>query len=183
RLPDALAQLGDALVANGQMDRAKGGFQQLVEREPESESAKRKLNGLLQKMGMPVPEATESFADNLKAELQPPPAPKIRPDLPAPVVAPESEPVSHAVTERGEVASSLDEDTQKFITQSLTDVALFASYGLTQKAIGLLEAILRRAPRHTPTLEKLLDFVLTAADDRRTTELAARLEKLHTERG
>jgi len=32
--------------------------------------------------------------------------------------------------------------------------------GLTQKAIGLLEAILRRAPRHTPTLEKLLDFVL-----------------------
>ncbi|HTC66642.1 MAG TPA: tetratricopeptide repeat protein [Candidatus Acidoferrum sp.] len=183
RLPDALAQLGDALVANGQMDRAKGVFQQLVEREPESESAKRKLNGLLQKMGMPVPEATEPFADNLKAELQPPPAPKIRPDLPAPVVAPESEPVSHAVTERGEVASSLDEDTQKFITQSLTDVDLFASYGLTQKAIGLLEAILRRAPRHTPTLEKLLDFVLTAADDRRTTELAARLEKLHTERG
>ncbi len=91
--------------------------------------------------------------------------------------------MSQVVTERGEVASSLDEDTQKFITQSLTDVDLFASYGLTQKAIGLLEAILRRAPRHTPTLEKLLDFVLTAADDRRTAELAARLEKLHTERG
>src|SRR6202035_899925 len=87
-------------------------------------------------------------------------------------------PVAFAVVE-----TPLDEDTQKFITQSLTDVDLFASYGLTQKAIGLLEAILRRAPRHTPTLEKLLDFVLTAADDRRTAELAARLEKLHTERG
>jgi pilus assembly protein FimV len=183
RLPDALAQLGDALVANGLLDRAKAVFQQLVEREPESESAKRKLNDLLKKMGMPIPDAVEPAADDLKTQLQPPPAPKIRPDLPPPVSAPEPEPVSHAGAGSGEAASSLDEDTQKFITQSLTDVDLFASYGLTQKAIGLLEAILRRAPRHTPTLEKLLDFVLTAADDRRTAELAARLEKLHTERG
>ncbi len=77
----------------------------------------------------------------------------------------------------------MDEETQKFIAQSLTDVDLFASYGLTQKAIGLLEAILRRAPGHTPTLEKLLDFVLGAGDDRRTAELAARLEKIHSAKG
>jgi len=77
----------------------------------------------------------------------------------------------------------LDEETQKFIAQSLTDVDLFASYGLTQKAIGLLEAILRRAPTHTPTLEKLLDFVLGAGDDRRTAELAAQLEHIHSARG
>jgi tetratricopeptide (TPR) repeat protein len=62
-------------------------------------------------------------------------------------------------------------------------VDLFASYGLTQKAIGLLEAILRRAPSHTPTLEKLLDFVLGAGDDRRTAELAAQLERIHRDRG
>jgi pilus assembly protein FimV len=183
RMPDALAQLGDALVANGQMDRAKGVFQQLVEREPESESAKRKLNDLLKKMGMPAAEVVESSAENLKAELQPPPAPKIRPDMPEEVAVPEVLPASPATTESGAAAAALDEDTQKFISQSLTDVDLFASYGLTQKAIGLLEAILRRAPRHTPTLEKLLDFVLTAADDRRTADLAARLEKLHIERG
>ena len=183
RLPDALAQLGDALVANGQMDRAKEVFQQLVEREPESDSAKRKLNDLLKKMGMPAAEPVEPSGENLKAELEPPPAPKIRPDLPEPVSAPEPEPVVPAAAERGEAPASLDEDTQKFITQSLTDVDLFASYGLTQKAIGLLEAILRRAPRHTPSLEKLLDFVLGGGDDRRTAELAARLEKLHTERG
>jgi hypothetical protein len=42
---------------------------------------------------------------------------------------------------------------------------------------------LRRAPRHALTLEKLLDFVIGAGDDRRTAELAARLEKLHTESG
>jgi len=47
----------------------------------------------------------------------------------------------------------------------------------------LLEAILRRAPTHTPTLEKLLDFVLGAGDDRRTAELAAQLEHIHASRG
>src|SRR5262249_961033 len=56
-------------------------------------------------------------------------------------------------------------------------------YGLTQKAIGLLEAVLRRAPRHTPTLEKLLDFVLGSGDDRRTAELAAQLEQIHRDHG
>jgi tetratricopeptide (TPR) repeat protein len=169
------------------MERAKEVFQQLVEREPESDSAKRKLDDLLKKMGMPVSAAIKPSEDNLKAELEPPPAPKIRPDLQEPVGAPQVEPVLAsavpAVATGGEAAPSLDEETQKFISQSLTDVDLFASYGLTQKAIGLLEAILRRAPRHAATLEKLLDFVIASGDDRRTAELAARLEKIHTESG
>ena len=179
RLPDALAQLGDALVADNQLDRAKEVFEQLVDREPDSDSAKRKLNAVLLKLGIITPEEDASSGDNLKTELEPSPAPKVRPDLEAAPV----ENLSSAEAEHRDASSDLDEETQKFIAQSLTDVDLFASYGLTQKAIGLLEAILRRAPRHTPTLEKLLDFVLGAGDDRRTAELAARLEKLHGERG
>jgi tetratricopeptide (TPR) repeat protein len=177
RMPDALAQFGDALVANGQLDRAKEIFEQLVDREPESDSAKRKLNDLLLKMGL-APADTGESDDNLKTVLEPPPAPKVRPDLEAASLTP-----SHTQPQTGGTSPQLDEETEKFIAQSLTDVDLFASYGLTQKAIGLLEAILRRAPGHTPTLEKLLDFVLGGGDDRRTAELAARLEKLHTERG
>src|SRR5450432_4212031 len=179
RLPDALAQLGDALVADGQLDRAKEVFEQLVDREPDSDSAKRKLNDLLQKMGIATPEDEASSENNLKTDLQPPETPKIRPDMESP--APES--LSRADAETRDASVELDEETQKFISQSLTDVDLFASYGLTQKAIGLLEAILRRAPRHTPTLEKLLDFVLGAGDDRRTAELAAKLEQIYSERG
>ncbi len=178
RLPDALAHLGDALVAGHQWDRAKQIFQQLVDRDPDSDSAKRKLNGVLRKMGqLPPGEAEDFFEENLRAEIPKPPAAKLPVDdeEPAPEV-----PVKPA-TVSGEPA--LDEETQKFIAQSLTDVDLFASYGLTQKAIGLLEAILRRAPRHTPTLEKLLDFVLGAGDDRRTAELAAQLEQIHSETG
>ncbi len=180
-LCDALAHLGDALVANNQLERAKKTFEQLVEREPESDSAKRKLNGVLRKMGLltaeEAPETLEVPEEHLQAEIPKPPAPKLRseteepaPEIPATAAGTSSEP-------------ALDEETQKFIAQSLTDVDLFASYGLTQKAIGLLEAILRRAPRHTPTLEKLLDFVLGAGDDRRTAELAAQLEQIHNETG
>ena len=186
RLPDALANLGDALLASGKAERAKEIFEQLVDRDPENDSAKRKLNEVLRKMGvMPaepsaLPEPSV-IAENLQAELPQAPAARVRGGLhdDAPNVAAKSTaPAKSALAEQ-----ELDEETQKFIAQSLTDVDLFASYGLTQKAIGLLEAILRRAPMHTPTLEKLLDFVLGAGDDRRTAELAAQLEHIHAGRG
>src|SRR2546426_2179587 len=177
-IADALAHLGDALVADQQYERAKKTFEQLVDRDPESDSAKRKLNHVLRKMGLLEGGEVEDLPEeNLRVEIPQPPAPKLpgdeeepAPGIPAKLAFTSSEP-------------ALDEETQKFIAQSLTDVDLFASYGLTQKAIGLLEAILRRAPRHTPTLEKLLDFVLGAGDDRRTAELAAQLEQIHDEAG
>jgi len=180
RLPDALAQLGDALAAANQLERAKTIFEQLADRQPDSDSAKRKLDGVLRQMGLlaaePAPQAT---IEDLQADIPKAPAPKLRPDSEA-TFTPIAGDKPSAVSVSAE--PQLDEETQKFIAQSLTDVDLFASYGLTQKAIGLLEAILRRAPRHTPTLEKLLDFVLGAGDDRRTAELAAQLEQIHSDR-
>jgi len=183
RLPDALAQLGDALFAARQYPRAKEIFEQLVNRQPESESAKHKLDGVLRKMGLlpPDPTAPEPF-ETLQVELQQPDGPKVHRDRAPGHVESDSRAAGSAPISAF-MEESIDDDTQKFISQSLTDVDLFASYGLTQKAIGLLEAILRRAPEHTPTLEKLLDFVLGAGDDRRTAELAAQLERIHTERG
>ena len=185
RLPDALAHLGDALLAANQLDRAKAIFEQLVDRQPDSDSAKRKLDTVLRKMGLlaaePAPAAPAPPEEGLVTDLPKAPAPKLRPDMPAPS-APAITPSAPVVVAASSAEPPLDEETQKFIAQSLTDVDLFASYGLTQKAIGLLEAILRRAPRHTPTLEKLLDFVLGAGDDRRTAELAAQLEQIHIDR-
>jgi pilus assembly protein FimV len=185
RLPDALANLGDALVATNKFDRAKEVYEQLLEREPESESAKRKLNDVLRKLGLLEPETPPmvvpdqlGIPETLQAEIPKPEAPKVRPGLQE-----EHKEVDAQNVAAVPVEQQLDEETQKFIAQSLTDVDLFASYGLTQKAIGLLEAILRRAPMHTPTLEKLLDFVLGAGDDRRTAELAAHLEHIHAQRG
>src|ERR1700723_1967842 len=188
RLPDALAHLGDALVAAQKMERAKEVFEQLVDREPESEPAKRKLNDVLRRMGLMAPEAGMAIPveDAAPVELTKPPAPKVRPDFESSAPEVKAKLVPHQpqapAVPPAPVEPPLDDETQKFIAQSLTDVDLFATYGLTQKAIGLLEAILRRAPRHTPTLEKLLDFVLGAGDDRRTAELAAQLEQIHIDR-
>jgi tetratricopeptide (TPR) repeat protein len=180
RLPDALAHLGDALVVANQLERAKAIFEQLVDRQPDSDSAKRKLDNCLRKMGLLGAEAEPVVPEeDLQAEIPKAPAPKLRPDV-EPTFAPVAGDLPVAASTPAE--PQLDDETQKFIAQSLTDVDLFASYGLTQKAIGLLEAILRRAPRHTPTLEKLLDFVLGAGDDRRTAELASQLEQIHIER-
>jgi len=186
RLPDALANLGDALLASGKTERAKEIFEQLVDRDPENDSAKRKLNEVLRKMGVvPVePKAAAdpvALADSLQAELPQAPVAKIRGGLHDDTPTVDAQAAGSPKSPLAE--QELDEETQKFIAQSLTDVDLFASYGLTQKAIGLLEAILRRAPMHTPTLEKLLDFVLGAGDDRRTAELAAQLEHIHSGRG
>src|SRR5260370_12058573 len=75
-IADALAHLGDALVADQQYERAKKTFEQLVDRDPESDSAKRKLNHVLRKMGLLEGGEAEDFhEENLRAEIpQPPPA-------------------------------------------------------------------------------------------------------------
>lgn len=79
------------------------------------------------------------------------------------------------------VEPALDEDAKRFVNQALVDVDLFSSYGLTKKAVDLLETVLQRAPRHTAALEKLLDLSLGSGDDRRTAQLAAQLEQIYLE--
>src|SRR5437660_735996 len=81
RLPDALVHLGDAQIAHQQWERAKKTFEQLLDREPESDSAKGKLNGVLRKMGLLAPgEAQEVSAENLQVQIPKPPAPRLRSD-------------------------------------------------------------------------------------------------------
>jgi tetratricopeptide (TPR) repeat protein len=159
RLPDALAQLARALEATGDDKRALETYEQLLARSPEDETTRRQYMKLRAKAGL-EPMAAEN----------PPPVKLAPPEAeakPAPPAPPESD---------------LDEETQRYVTQALTDVDLFSSYGLTQKAIDLLETILERAPQHTPVLERLLDFSVGAGNDRRTAELATTLEQVAIER-
>src|SRR5215467_5126096 len=87
-MPDALANLGDALAASGDYERAKTTFEQLVDRQPDSDSAKRKLNNVLHQMGMPPAHAVEEIGespkipdDHLRAEIPKAPTPKLRTDV------------------------------------------------------------------------------------------------------
>ena len=158
RLPDALAQLAQAHEAAGNDERALETYEQLLARSPEDESTRRHYVKLRAKAGLEpvaakIPPPVKLAAPEAGAKPAPPPP----------------------------IESELDEETQRYVTQALTDVDLFSSYGLTQKAIDLLETVLERAPRHTPILERLLDFSVGSGDDGRTVELATLLERVAVE--
>jgi pilus assembly protein FimV len=173
RLSSALTQLVDIHSASGDYARAETAMQELIDRNKDDERLVERLNQLRAESGggaapakvvaapPPVPVAAEPEQEAEPRTLETP-AP------PAPVVSAEEQ---------------LDPETQKFIAQALTDVDLFSSYGLTQKATHLLETVLEKVPRHTPTLERLLDFHLGAGNERRTAELASQLEQIYTQRG
>lgn len=165
RLNDGLDQLAEALVSAGQLERAQAIFEELVEREPEDENNRRRLDQVRARLGLPA----------LKQAPAPPPQ--------AEAAAPQSERIDTVISATPPEADQFDDETQRFIMQSLTDVDLFSSYGLTQKAVDLLEKVLQRAPQHTTVLEKLLDLHLGAGNDRRTAELAAQLNQVYTARG
>jgi tetratricopeptide (TPR) repeat protein len=164
RLSDALSRLSDTFASKGNLPRAIELLEEMVERNKGDERLVDRLNKLraaanggavpIVAVDAPVPPITESAEEGAK----------LTPAVP-PLI----------------VEEMLDEETQKYIAQALTDVDLFSSYGLTQKASHLLENVLQRAPRHTPTLERLLDLYLGAGNERRTAELASQLEQIHRE--
>jgi pilus assembly protein FimV len=172
QLTTALTKLVDLYTEAGNFSRAEELMQELVERNKSDERLLAKLEQLrARSAGAPAPPA-EPEPQPTVAEVisrEEPLAPE--PSVPATPTAPAA---------AGEEA--LDEETQRYIAQALTDVDLFSSYGLTQKATQLLESVLQRAPRHTPTLERLLDLCLGAGNERRTAELAAQLEQIYLNR-
>ncbi len=164
RLNATLGQLSDVYAAEGNFPRAEELLQELVDRNKDDERIVERLNALRARSGgapMPAADAAPPETQEEKEARHVPQA---------------------AVTPPLVVEETLDEETQRYVAQALTDVDLFSSYGLTQKATHLLENVLARAPRHTPTLERLLDLYLGAGNEQRTAELAGQLEQIHRER-
>jgi pentatricopeptide repeat protein len=177
QLTAALSRLVDAYAAAGDYSRAEEVLQEMIERNKGDDRLVARLDQLrARRSGSPTPPvpAPETLAEvTSREELAP--AEQSSAEAPLAEVAPTA---PAQITEE-----PLDEETQRYIAQALTDVDLFSSYGLTQKASHLLENVLQRAPRHTPTLERLLDLYLGAGNERRTAELASQLEQIHRERG
>lgn len=164
-LTEAQAQLADTLANQGQFARAEQVLSEVLEREPDNELARQRLGQIRKTMGQAAGGPAEPA---VVAPVEPSREPLIGAPIPPEAVASEL---------------GLDDETQRFITQALTDVDLFSSYGLSQKAVQLLEHILERVPGHALTLERLLDMTLGTGNDRRTAELAAQLEQIYVQRG
>jgi tetratricopeptide (TPR) repeat protein len=179
RLNTALGQLADANAAQGNNARAEELLEELVDRNKDDERVIERLNAFRDRRdrvasGQPPEETT----------APPPQEPMATwPLVPAPAEPMAAWPLTPAPAQPrpAPAEEQFDEETQAYITQALTDVDLFSSYGLTQKATHLLENVFARVPRHTPTLERLLDCYLGMGDDKRTADMAARLEQIHRE--
>jgi tetratricopeptide (TPR) repeat protein len=183
RANTALSQLADAYAAEGNYARAVELTEELADRNKGDERILDKLSQLRASAGGAPPPVSRP---------EPPPAPspaasgEPAPEMPVP--APERH--FGAASEEAEIPAAvtapepdLDEETQRYVAQALTDADLFSSYGLTQKATHLLENVLERAPKHTPSLERLLDLYLGAGNERRTAEIASLLEQIYRQRG
>lgn len=159
-LPEALSQLTDGALAAGDWEKARKALTELVEKDPENESYRQRLRNVNAKLG-------------IEAE----------PEVSLETVVPFEEELHAAAAQPVEVTEAPpDEETERFVSQALTDVDLFTSYGLTQKGIDLLESVLKRLPQHPATLEKLLDLYLGAGNEKRTAEIAGQLEEIYTKK-
>src|SRR5208282_2950035 len=159
RLTESLDQFGDAAVTAGDLEKARAAYEELLEREPQNEFNRRRLSQVRQKLGLPP----------LEAEAMP-----VRP-APSEAVAQQQSATDQDVTMTPKSAAAPprveappQDELQRYVQQALTDVDLFSSYNLTQKAVDLLETVLKRAPGHPQALEKLLDLCLGAENERRT---------------
>jgi tetratricopeptide (TPR) repeat protein len=168
-LNTALSQLVDIYSGAGNYDRAAQVMEELTERNRGDERLMARLNEMrARRDGTPLPETatpSETQAHDGGSEIG------------------ARQPQDAAPASVAFVEETLSEATQRYVAQALTDADLFSSYGLTHKATNLLEAVLRRVPRHTATLERLLDLYLGGGNDRRTAELAAVLEQIYREHG
>ncbi|MGC2417425.1 MAG: tetratricopeptide repeat protein [Candidatus Acidiferrales bacterium] len=178
-LDSALSELVDAYADAGDFGKAEERMQELIEKNRDDERLLIRLDELHQRARGDAP-ARAPAKPRAPASLKPIDEEKLV--VQAQGEAEEPRRLSATPAQAVIAEETLDEETQRYVSQALTDVDLFSSYGLTHKATHLLENVLQRAPRHTATLERLLDFYLGAGDERRTAELAAQLEQIHRER-
>ncbi len=174
RLTEALDQLGDAAVTAGELEKARVAYEELLEREPQNEFNRRRLSQVREKLGLSALEAEPM-------SVRPKPSEAVVQQVAATDQDVMMTPKKAAETAHVEAAPQ--DELQRYVQQALTDVDLFSSYNLTQKAMDLLDTVLKRAPGHPQALEKLLDMCLGAGNERRTAELAAQLEAIYREKG
>ncbi len=77
----------------------------------------------------------------------------------------------------------LDEESQAYFNATVTDIDLFSSYGMTDKALELAAQLVARLPDHPLANEKLLDLYIGSGNNSGVAEGAVRLENIYRQAG
>ncbi len=155
-LQSALARQGHAALARQNFARAKEVYDELVSLDPSNGEYSHGLNKARAGLGeaAAVVEAPGEAPPVFAEQLEPPPA-----------------------------QIELDEETQAYFSSTMTDIDLFSSYGMTDKALELARQLIQRLPQHPQANEKLLDLFIATSNSGGVAEVSRRLEGYYREVG
>ena len=111
------------------------------------------------------------------AAAAPPPAPVAADDGGAVAAAPSIGEITGTTTEE------LDDETRTYVESAMTDIDLFANYGMPDQALEKAQEVIAKAPNHREMNEKLLDLYLGASNDPGVAEIAQKLEGIYRQIG
>ena len=155
-LQSALARQGHTALERQDFTRAKGLYDELVAIDPSNAEYSHGLN-----------KARAGLGETAAVVETPGEAP--------PAFAEQLEPAPAQI--------ELDEETQAYFNSTITDIDLFSSYGMTDKALELAKQLLERLPQHPQANEKVLDLFIATSNGPGVVEVARRLEHYHREMG
>ncbi|HSP35929.1 MAG TPA: tetratricopeptide repeat protein [Thermoanaerobaculia bacterium] len=181
----AMNLLAEAHIAKGQLQQAADVLQKLIDREPQNQQHRTKLQFVRSQMGggaaAPAPAKPKAAEPLPVMEIEEPAptfdtpeeAPSISlDDLSAPPLeldfsgdTPSAREQPSMIMPAVELAA-IDEsnDDLDFITEHLTEAEVFAKYGLAEKAIEHLRAVIDRAPKHLAAYDRLFRILLDEGD-------------------
>ncbi|HEX9764873.1 MAG TPA: tetratricopeptide repeat protein, partial [Candidatus Acidoferrales bacterium] len=155
-LQTALARQGRTALERDDFARAKPIFDELVTLDPSNTEYSHGLNKARAGLGetAAVTETPQEAPPAFAEQLEPAPA-----------------------------QIELDEETQAYFNSTITDIDLFSSYGMTDKALELAKQLLERLPQHPQANEKVLDLFIATSNGPGVVEVARLLEHYHREMG
>jgi len=155
-LQTALARQARSALERQDFARAKGLFDELMTLDPSNAEYSHGLNSARAGLGeaAAVAETPQEAPPAFADQLEPPPA-----------------------------QIELDEETQAYFNSAVTDIDLFSSYGMTDKALELAKQLLERLPQHPQANEKVLDLYIATSNGAGVVEVSRRLEGYHREMG
>ncbi len=177
--------LAEAHIARGQFAQASEVLQRLIDREPQNAQHRTKLQFVKSQMkpgetaAPPIRPRTVHDAPMPPMEVEEPaPSFDIVEEAPAISLEDSGPPIEldFSVDTAAQEVESIPSDAEMsamegesgddldFITEHLTEAEVFAKYGLAEKAIEHLRAVIDRAPKHLPAFDRLFRVMLDEGD-------------------
>ena len=168
----SMNSLAEAHISRGEHEKASAVLEKLIQREPQNAQHRNKLQFVRSQMGggpatAPPPIRPKTVDVPVPMEIEEPEptfddTPGVSLDDSGPPIELDfsSEPAPTAAIVPAVELAAMETDIEggediDFITEHLTEAEVFAKYGLAEKAIEHLRAVIERSPKHGPAYDRL----------------------------